>query len=644
MRKCNRIIGAVLAALVFTVISAYADTIVGGQVSGTWTTGGSPYIVVADLDIPYGQTLTIDPGVQVRFTGQFRMVAHGTLTAIGTQTDSIKFSRQLPYPTYTWRGIFFDRAQGTSEIGFCIIEWGYAQGSVGQTQAKGGGIHVLNATVNIQNSRISNCVADVKGAGIYLNSATSEISDNLIVSNFCNGDGGGILAEYCTTLNFHDNTITHNTADNGGGIQYISTGGVIESNVITYNTANPYYGGGLYIGGSSPVIRYNVINHNSSSTTEGTGIYCMSYASPQILFNEICWNNYTGIYCGNHSNPLIQNCTIYGNNSYAIRTSQYSIPTGLNNIIYGNSYTFYIPFGCSISMSYSDIQTAWAGTGNINTQPHFVNTYNDDFHLLPISPCIDAGSPSSPLDPDGTRADMGAHYFDQNQPQGTCSIALTPTGAPIVLPPQGGMVNFAVMIQNSPDYFNLFDAWIKLTQPDSQILPLANRPDLYLSPGRQTTRLVGLNISASSMPGTYTITGYVGDNPNIIEDFDSFTFVKQGAGSIGSEPGWMTYDDGEIVETIYLKSALPQETQLLGHFPEPFNPTATIRFTLPEPCRVTLTVYDVQGRVVSSKPDLSRQAGLQEIVFDGSNLPSGIYLYRLEAGQYKASGKMVLLK
>jgi PKD repeat protein/transposase len=79
----------------------------------------------------------------------------------------------------------------------------------------------------------------------------------------------------------------------------------------------------------------------------------------------------------------------------------------------------------SITISYSDIQGGETGivtnnngtvnwlSGNIDTNPLFVNPSIGDYHLQSTSPCIDAGDPASPLDPDGTIADMGAYYYDQ---------------------------------------------------------------------------------------------------------------------------------------------------------------------------------------------------------------------------------------
>jgi len=65
---------------------------------------------------------------------------------------------------------------------------------------------------------------------------------------------------------------------------------------------------------------------------------------------------------------------------------------------------------------------------------------------------------------------------------------------------------------------------------------------------------------------------------------------------------------------------------------------------LPEASQVTLTVYDVQGQVVAQLVNGWRNAGSHSAAFDGTNLASGIYVYRLTAGSFNATGKMVLMK
>jgi hypothetical protein len=82
----------------------------------------------------------------------------------------------------------------------------------------------------------------------------------------------------------------------------------------------------------------------------------------------------------------------------------------------------------------------------------------------------------------------------------------------------------------------------------------------------------------------------------------------------------------------------------LSAYPNPFNPVTTFSFTLPKAQEVSLTVYDVRGRQVAELVSGWWDEGEHKVTFDGSNQASGIYVYRLEAGGYTNSGKMVLMK
>ena len=84
--------------------------------------------------------------------------------------------------------------------------------------------------------------------------------------------------------------------------------------------------------------------------------------------------------------------------------------------------------------------------------------------------------------------------------------------------------------------------------------------------------------------------------------------------------------------------------KLNQNYPNPFNPTTTISFQLPVTSYVTLKVYDILGNEISSLVDETKSPGSYSISFDGSTLASGMYLYRLYAGNYSQVRKMVLLK
>ena len=88
----------------------------------------------------------------------------------------------------------------------------------------------------------------------------------------------------------------------------------------------------------------------------------------------------------------------------------------------------------------------------------------------------------------------------------------------------------------------------------------------------------------------------------------------------------------------------PKEFKLEQNFPNPFNPTTTIQYQLPQDARVTLKVYDILGSEVATLVNEEQQAGYKEVKFNGSNIASGMYVYRLTAGNYISTKKMMVVK
>jgi hypothetical protein len=89
---------------------------------------------------------------------------------------------------------------------------------------------------------------------------------------------------------------------------------------------------------------------------------------------------------------------------------------------------------------------------------------------------------------------------------------------------------------------------------------------------------------------------------------------------------------------------VPATYSLSQNYPNPFNPTTTIKFELPKSWEVRLSVYDMLGREVSVLVNETREAGVHEVKFDASGLSSGVYLYRLTAGGFVQSRKLLVLR
>ncbi len=89
---------------------------------------------------------------------------------------------------------------------------------------------------------------------------------------------------------------------------------------------------------------------------------------------------------------------------------------------------------------------------------------------------------------------------------------------------------------------------------------------------------------------------------------------------------------------------LPTEYSLYSNYPNPFNPTTTIKFDLPNDGLVQMKVYDILGNEVATIVNENRVAGRYEVSFNASSLASGVYIYKIQAGDFISSKKMILLK
>ncbi|OGU77742.1 MAG: hypothetical protein A2V93_10725 [Ignavibacteria bacterium RBG_16_34_14] len=101
---------------------------------------------------------------------------------------------------------------------------------------------------------------------------------------------------------------------------------------------------------------------------------------------------------------------------------------------------------------------------------------------------------------------------------------------------------------------------------------------------------------------------------------------------------------GNLLVNVEEEDKRPINFMLEQNYPNPFNPITTINYSIPENSFVLLKIYDLLGREISTLVSEEKLLGKYESYFDGSNLPSGVYLYRLQANHFNSSKKLLLIK
>ena len=128
--------------------------------------------------------------------------------------------------------------------------------------------------------------------------------------------------------------------------------------------------------------------------------------------------------------------------------------------------------------------------------------------------------------------------------------------------------------------------------------------------------------------------------------------TQMGINNPNAEKNWMfilnlmRYLDGFDPTTVSTPETFeaPLSYQLFDNYPNPFNPSTNISFSLPESDYIQLEVFDLTGRTISTLISGTMSAGTHNIKFDAANLANGIYLYRLTGSQFSQTNKMMLVK
>ena len=205
--------------------------------------------------------------------------------------------------------------------------------------------------------------------------------------------------------------------------------------------------------------------------------------------------------------------------------------------------------------------------------------------------------------------------------------------------PWGGFFSFLPVPLDVTNHSYVYvDVWKPRISPLRFKLEDGDTSDLEIEsmvPQEEIEKWETIVFDFSEKSGEWNVIAFMPDfsNPvNLSEDIIIyFANIR-----LGGEPEFTTSRAGN--------EELPQEFSIHQNYPNPFNPTTKIVYQVPELAHVNLEVYDILGQKVATLINENRNAGYHEITFDGSQLASGLYLYRMQAGDFIQTRKLMLVK
>jgi len=572
-------------------------------------------VITADITLSNDAVLYILPGTVIEFeSGTGITVDENGALVCNFWTGSEPIVMKANNSSDTWDGLTFDFNDNTpdtkSEVFGCIIQDYSTQG-------------IKGIDIDTDNLEIKDCEIEGANYGIYLYDVTSaiEISDSEISST----TSAAILL-YNSIPYLYEIDVT----DCGHGLYMTMGSSPGKVGNCNFSGSDGY---GVHARGGSNGTFHEVSGggsgHNVITNNSDDGVYCTGYSAPNFGYdgNHKGYNTITG-----------HTYEIYNNNSSGSINAQYNWWGGTPNAsdFYGSvDYTNYLstaPDGFS-----GPYKGKTAGIDSHEEDPYirFYNAVDEELWEYAAS-ILD-----SLLD--------NAKYADEEKQIISLMGSLYRWSG---LLSTGCNVLSSVQLTIQSDDFATFSR-ILLESSSGDNSTAFSLVDGLLCNTNTNPGIAALALMEKGFLLKYGLDNIAGGD-DIFEDFlDDYPNHPESDVvriELGLEP---VNIGGGAIDTFTIH---PCKYQLFAAYPNPFNPTTTIRFGLPHACHVKLQIFDIQGRRVgatrvypfgaSSLPiiDGYRTAGYHEVTFDASNLASGLYIYRIQAADFSAVRKMVLMK
>jgi hypothetical protein len=465
----------------------------------------------------------------------------------------------------------------------------------------------------------------VWNAIILENSGADDTLDYCVIRSATVGvyisSGGGFVNGTIT------NSIIYNCAQSG---IHLATGVGGETSLVTIRNCQIYQnlGNGImaYAQGAAQVgvtVFGSTIDGNLLDGIRVQVVWYWVWDNP--IAHAAVWNSTITRNSGN--GVTANHVTNTGSASASIRNSVvvYNQGIGVANTNGGNIISNDVAYNCFWRNGSGNLQSI-TGTGfgqngdyrnanedscdvnfNIYNDPLLADTARRDYRLQPLSKAIDAGTPivagQYVLDPDSTIPDIGAFYFHHV------------LGVHLISPSHNEVV-FADSVQF---------VW-------SRSVPSVQK---YL-----------LQVGTDSLFSTDMIDSTITDTTKTLQGFSDgiYWWRVKAKNNLGWGPYSAQHRFQIITTDVRDYENIPSVIGLSQNYPNPFNPTTTISYQLPMQNHVTLKVFDMLGREVATLVNGVEEPGYKSINFNANGLASGMYYYRLQAGNFIETKKLILLR
>ena len=586
------------------------------------TEEGSPYIANCAIVVNPGVKLEILEGVEIWINGFYNFEVRGEIDVRGTVEKPVIFKPAIGVNKF--REFYMSKPTGN-----CYFQ---------NVEFHNCNIKAYEGKYDFNKVKIVINDTSIKDDAIYAEKADFKITNSLIIGN---DTTEGVIVFYSNSPMIDSCTAIH-TAD---AFQYVAC----ENGVISNNIAIEPQDEGIDLNGCTNIlIKGNVIiNPSDNCVSIGDDSFGPS-KNIKVLNNIVKGSNKSGFELKSGSTIYLQNndiidCEVGIHEYEKIKTDEKVNVTAVNNIFYNNNLDIFLEDSSQLILNYSiSNKSLLDGENNIFGDPLFIDYEKDNYNLRKNSPCIDAGDPAIEFDPDGTRADIGAYYFNQNIPR-------------IVI----NEINY-----NSADDFDTGD-WIELYNNDLNDIDLSG----WLFRDNDKTHIFKIPDGTILKRGEYLVicndkNSFKNLFPNVTNYIGDFDFGLSGSGdevriydstgllidsvAYGVTAPWSEAADGQgmTLELISpdLDNTLPEswkasyklhgspgqansvlndvnkDTHLFKVFPNPARDKIFIDFNN-EKISI-IEIFDVNGKIVAITDKFFPY-------IDISKLPSGIYYLKI---------------